>query len=108
MAASLTTAHKAWIDDSDCRLDDFEAQVLRDTDLADYPHAGDVRANVPVYSAAATPCADRRALQTELIRALSDGPGVVVFEGAVSPAGVDQASEADFASIAVAGKARCG
>ena len=39
MTSPLTTADKAWIDDSDCALDDFEAQVLRDTDLADYPHA---------------------------------------------------------------------
>ena len=46
------------------------------------------------------PRADRRALQTELIRALSDGPGVVVFEGAFSAAVVDQASEAFFAIIA--------
>ena len=61
MASPLTTADKAWIDDSDCALDDFEAQVLRDTDLADYPHAVDVRANVPVYPAAATSRTDRRA-----------------------------------------------
>ncbi len=33
-------------------LDDFRAQVERDTDLADYPHADDVRSNVLVYSAA--------------------------------------------------------
>ena len=43
--------------------------------------AGDVRSNVLVYSAAAVAGADRRALQSELIRALADGPGVVVFEG---------------------------
>ncbi len=100
MTSPLTTADKAWIDDSDSALDDFEAQVLRDTDLADYPHAGDVRANVPVYPAAATSRADRRALQTELIRALSDGPGVVVFEGAFSPDVVDAANDAFFAIIA--------
>ena len=39
----------------DCRLDDFRAEVTRDTDLADYPHAVDVRENVLVYPA--TPAA---------------------------------------------------
>ena len=100
MTSPLTTTYKAWIDDSDYALGDFEAQVLRDTDLADYPHAGDVRTNIPVYPAAAVARADRRALQTELIRALSDGPGVVVFEGAFSPDVVDAADDAFFAIIA--------
>ena len=72
MATPLTTAYKPWIDESDCRLDDFRAEVARHTDLADYPHAVDVRENVLVYSldsavgpagpaGRADPCADRRA-----------------------------------------------
>ena len=65
----------------------------------DYPLAADVRSNVLVYSAATLAGADRRALQSELIRALADGPGVVVFEGAFSPDVVDRASEAFFAII---------
>jgi ectoine hydroxylase-related dioxygenase (phytanoyl-CoA dioxygenase family) len=96
MATPLTTAYKAWIDESDCELDAFRADVVRDTDLADYPHAVDVRKNVLVYSSA-TP-SDRRALQAELIRALSDGPGVVVFEDAFTDDVIDRASEA-FAAI---------
>ena len=99
MAAPLTTSHRPWIDDSDCGLDDFRAQVLRDTDLADYPHALDVRNNVLIYSAADTAAADWRALQSELIRALADGPGVVVFEGAFSSDVVARASDAFFAII---------
>jgi ectoine hydroxylase-related dioxygenase (phytanoyl-CoA dioxygenase family) len=99
MAAPVNTTPKPWIDDAGCSLDDFRAQVLRDTDLADYPLAADVRNNVLVYSAAAV-SADRRALQSELIRALSDGPGVVVFEAAFSPDVVDRASEAFLAIIA--------
>ena len=47
-----------------------------------------------VYSAAALAAADRRAVQAELIRALTDGPGVVVFEGAFDDAVVDAASAA--------------
>ena len=100
MAAPVNTTHTPWIDDADCRLDVFRAQVLRDTDLADYPLAADVRDNVLVYSVAAVAGADRRALQSELIRALSDGPGVVVFEAAFSPELVDRASEAFFEIIA--------
>ncbi len=84
----------AWIDESDCRLDDFRDQVLRDTDLADYPHAHDLRSGVLVYSAAATATANRRALQAELIRAFADGPGVVVIEGAFPEASVDAATAA--------------
>lgn len=92
MAAPLTRS--AWVTESDCSLADFEAQVLRDTDPAAYPHAIEVRHNVPVYSADAIAGSDRRGLQTELIRALSDGPGVVVFEGAFGDDVVDRASAA--------------
>jgi len=97
MAAPVRTTYKPWIDESDCRLDDFRAQVLRDADLADYPLATDLRSNVLVYSAATVGAADRRTLQSELIRALADGPGVVIFEDAFSPGVVDRASEAFFA-----------
>ena len=45
------------------------------------------------YSAGAMAQADRRELQTELIRALADGPGVVVFEGAFEHDVVDRASD---------------
>ncbi|MCX2715196.1 phytanoyl-CoA dioxygenase family protein [Mycolicibacterium sp. J2] len=92
MAAPLTRS--TWVTESDCSLTDFQAEVLRDTDPADYPHAIDVRHNVPVYSADAIAGSDRRGLQTELIRALSDGPGVVVFEGAFGHDVVDRASAA--------------
>jgi ectoine hydroxylase-related dioxygenase (phytanoyl-CoA dioxygenase family) len=99
MAAPLSTTHTSWIDESDCRLEDLRAQVIRETELADYPHAHDVRSNVLVYSATTVATADRRELATELIRALADGPGVVVFEGAYSPDVVDRASDAFFAII---------
>ncbi len=99
MTAAVRATHKPWIDEADLRLDDFRAQVLRDTDPADYPLATDVRSNVLVYSSATVGAADRRALQSELIRALADGPGVVVFEGAFDAGVVDRASEAFFAII---------
>jgi ectoine hydroxylase-related dioxygenase (phytanoyl-CoA dioxygenase family) len=99
MTAVVRATSKPWIDEADLRLDDFRAQVLRDTDPAAYPLATDVRSNVPVYSPATVGAADRRALQSELIHALADGPGVVVFEGAFDAAVVDRASEAFFAII---------
>jgi ectoine hydroxylase-related dioxygenase (phytanoyl-CoA dioxygenase family) len=94
----LHTARGAWIDASDCDLEDFRAEVARETELADYPFASDVRAGVLVYSAEVIAEADRRALQAELIRALADGPGVVVFEGAFDHDAVDRATAA-FAAI---------
>lgn len=99
MAAPNRTAHGAWIEASDCNLDDFRRLVSTETDHSDYPLATDVRQGVLVYSALAAANADRRALQTELLRALADGPGVVVFEGAFDPAVVDRASEAFTAII---------
>jgi ectoine hydroxylase-related dioxygenase (phytanoyl-CoA dioxygenase family) len=101
MASPLTTSHRAWIESPDCDLDDFRALVSASTDLADYPLATDVRQGVLVYSAQAMAGADRRALQTELIHALADGPGVVVFEGAFEHDVVDRASEAFTALIDV-------
>ncbi|MFC7675504.1 phytanoyl-CoA dioxygenase family protein [Mycolicibacterium sp. GCM10028919] len=99
MAARTSFTHRTWIDDADCDLDDFRAQVTRETDPADYPMASDVRQGVVVYSAATVTGADRRALQAELIHALMDGPGVVAFENAFSHDVVDAASEAFTAII---------
>jgi len=95
----MDTARGAWIEAPDCELDDFRALVSTETELADYPFASDVRAGVLVYSAATMASADRRALQAELIRALADGPGVVVFEGAFDHDAVDRASAAFTALI---------
>ncbi|OAN38771.1 phytanoyl-CoA dioxygenase family protein [Mycolicibacterium iranicum] len=93
-------AQSPWLGESDFDLDDFRAQVERDTDLADYPHADDVRSNVLVYDAVAmTKASDRRVLQAELIHALADGPGVLVLAGAFGADVVDRASEAFFAII---------
>ncbi|WP_029109742.1 phytanoyl-CoA dioxygenase family protein [Mycobacterium sp. URHD0025] len=102
MTTTLRTSRggrRAWIEDSDCSLDEFRALVSRSTDAADYPLAADIRHNVPVYSAAAIAGADRRGLQAELISALADGPGVVVFEGAFDEAVVDRAGAAFNALI---------
>lgn len=107
MPASLTASAASWITESACDVGAFGDLVRRDTNQADYPHAIDVRRNVLVYSAATVARADRRALQAELIRALTDGPGVVVFEGAVADHVVDQATAA-FDDIIAAQRAAGG
>ncbi|MFF9275515.1 phytanoyl-CoA dioxygenase family protein [Streptomyces griseosporeus] len=96
---SLTAAHRrARLSERDCDLDTFRALVERRTDPADYPHAAAVERNVPVYDAARA--ADREALREELVRALTDGPGVVAFRGAFAPAVVDAATAVFEALIA--------
>ncbi|MER6418801.1 phytanoyl-CoA dioxygenase family protein [Streptomyces sp. NPDC001137] len=75
--------HRAWLSEQDCDLDSFRALVERTADPADYPHAFAVERNVLLYDAERARAAkDRRGIQEELVRALTDGPGVVVFRGA--------------------------
>ncbi|MFG2796196.1 phytanoyl-CoA dioxygenase family protein [Streptomyces pseudovenezuelae] len=75
--------HRAWLSEQDCDLASFRALVERTTDPADYPHAAAVERNVLLYDAERVRGAkDRREVQEELVRALTDGPGVVVFQGA--------------------------
>ncbi|CAM5333449.1 phytanoyl-CoA dioxygenase family protein [Streptomyces canus] len=81
---SFTAVHRrAWLSEQDCDLDSFRALVERTADPADYPHATAVERNVLLYDAERVRGAkDRREVQEELVRALTDGPGVVVFQGA--------------------------
>ena len=94
-----------WFTADDCRLEDFRAVVETTTQLADHPHADEVRENVLVYGsrlrdAVGTP-EGRRDVQAELVRALTDGPGIVVFSGAFpDPAVVDRATAVFEAMIA--------
>jgi Phytanoyl-CoA dioxygenase (PhyH) len=102
--SNLAAPARYWFRPEDCRLDDFRAVVEQSTDPADYPFADAVEQNVLVYGAgagehAATP--DGRELQAELVRALLDGPGIVVFRAAVPDGSVvDRASEVFTALIA--------
>ena len=107
MASPITTARRAWIESADCDLDEFRALVATETDARDYPLATEIRQGALVYSAATMAHADRHELQTELIHALADGPGVVVFEGAFDHDVVDRASDA-FAALIAAQRAAGG
>ncbi|MFF7047028.1 phytanoyl-CoA dioxygenase family protein [Streptomyces griseorubiginosus] len=93
---SFTAVHRrAWLSEQDCDLDSFRALVERTADPADYPHASAVERDVLLYDAERLRGAkDRRDVQEELVRALTDGPGVVVFRGAFpDPAVVDRFTE---------------
>jgi ectoine hydroxylase-related dioxygenase (phytanoyl-CoA dioxygenase family) len=93
---SFTAVHRrAWLSEQDCDLDSFRALVERTADPADYPHASSVERNVLVYDAERVRAGGRRRdLQEELVRALTDGPGVVVFRGAFADrAVVDRLTE---------------
>ncbi|MGW4878230.1 phytanoyl-CoA dioxygenase family protein [Streptomyces sp. NPDC004262] len=85
---------RAWLSGQDCDLDTFRALVERTTDPADYPHAAAVEQNVLVYDSERLRARDTsHGIRAELVRALTDGPGVVVFKGAFpDPTVVDRAS----------------
>ncbi|MDQ1050216.1 phytanoyl-CoA dioxygenase family protein [Streptomyces sp. V4I2] len=93
---------RAWLSEQDCDLAGLRALVERSTDLADYPYAASVERNVLIYDGARLREAeDRREVQAELVRALTDGPGIVVFRGAFpDPAVVDRLSAVFDALIA--------
>src|SRR5215207_8540370 len=92
--------------EADCRIDDFDTVVRVMTKSADFPHAARVDHGVLVYEATALRSAiaasdGRDDVEAELVRALTDGPGIVVLEGAfddVRP--VDRATAAFDAMIA--------
>lgn len=91
--------HRAWLSEQDCDLDAFRALVEQATDPADYPHACAVERNVPVYDCGLLE--GDRVVQAELVRALADGPGIVVFRGAFpDPEVVDRATDVFEALIA--------
>jgi ectoine hydroxylase-related dioxygenase (phytanoyl-CoA dioxygenase family) len=108
---TLTSAGTApgWFTADDCRLDDFRAIVETTTDLAAYPYADEVRENVLVYGPRLrehiTTPEGRRDFQAELARALTDGPGIVVFAGAFPDGGVIDRATAVFEAMIAEQKA---
>ncbi|WP_210586995.1 phytanoyl-CoA dioxygenase family protein [Streptomyces sp. GESEQ-35] len=104
MSPRAAGAH-TWLTEADCDLDAFRSLVEQRTDLADHPSAERVEQNVPLYDSdrlrsLAASTEGRRSVQDELVRALLDGPGIVVLKGAFADAAVvDAASEAFRALI---------
>jgi ectoine hydroxylase-related dioxygenase (phytanoyl-CoA dioxygenase family) len=88
----------SWYTAADCRLEDFRALVEQKTDPTAYPHAAGVEQNVLVYRS--RELGDTSQVRAELARALLDGPGIVVFQGAFAPGVVDRATAVFFDLIA--------
>jgi ectoine hydroxylase-related dioxygenase (phytanoyl-CoA dioxygenase family) len=89
MTTSVVSSDRApvWLRREDAFLDEFVASLESGrTDLADYPHAEAVEREVLVYGPGLTDLvadpATRRDVQAEIVTALMDGPGIVVFRGA--------------------------
>ena len=77
-----------WLSSANCSLADFRKRVERVATLDDYPLAEVIEKNVPIYDARKVEAvaADReQAMQymAEWHRILLDGPGIVVFRGAI-------------------------
>ena len=115
MSVPHTLARTARLRAADCDLDDFVPLVTQATEIADYPLATEVVDRVLVYDADRLRSAQREddgadTVATELVRALTDGPGVVAIRGAFPDTGVvDRATAAFDAMIAdekVAGGAK--
>ncbi|MDI9829932.1 phytanoyl-CoA dioxygenase family protein [Streptomyces sp. KAU_LT] len=100
---SLTSTHRpVWLSERDCDLADFRELVERTTDRADYPYARSVEQGVLLYDSARLRAADDpREVRAELVRALADGPGIVVLEGAFpDPSVIDRLTAVFDALIA--------
>jgi len=100
---SLTSTHRpVWLSEHDCDLADFRELVERTTDRADYPYARAVEQGVLLYDSDRLRAADAPSeVRAELVRALADGPGIVVLEGAFpDPAVVDRLTAVFDALIA--------
>ena len=105
MTIFTTSRTAGWLSAADCSVDAFTSLLSQRTDLADYPSADAVERDVLIYGEklrdAVGSAEGRTAVQSELIRALTDGPGIVVFKRAFGDlAVVDRATEAFLAQIA--------
>jgi ectoine hydroxylase-related dioxygenase (phytanoyl-CoA dioxygenase family) len=101
---STTTAPRHWLRAQDCRLEDLLAILDTETVLADYPHAERVEQGVVVYAAeqvrAALAAGEGPAIEAELCRAWTEGPGIVVFTSAFERDVLDRVTAAYDAIVA--------
>src|SRR5688572_825647 len=95
----MSTRAPVWLSEHGDRLDEFQSVMMSETDPRDYPRAVGIDHGVPVYpgdrlEAALGDPDEYRSLQAELVRALLDGPGIVVVTGAFADLdAVDRASD---------------
>ena len=93
-----TTTHHHRITAADCHLPDLLAILAEPTVVEDHPLADRVDRGVLVYEAAAVRAAlaagSAEQVEGEMVRALTDGPGIVVLAGAFDAEVVDRVSAA--------------
>ena len=93
-----------WFFADDCKIDDLRRVVDVETRISDYPHASAIENNVVIFDAPrvrkalSTPSA-RRAMMTEVTRALSEGPGVIAFRNAYEDVSVVDRATAVYRAI---------
>ncbi|MFE2640891.1 phytanoyl-CoA dioxygenase family protein [Streptomyces scopuliridis] len=95
---------RTWLTEADCDLDVFRSLVEQSTDPAHHPSAERVEQNVPLYDSdrlrsLATSPEGRRSVRDELVRALLDGPGIVVLKRAFTDAAVVNAASEVFHAL---------
>lgn len=89
-----------WFTEEDCRLDTFRPLVEERTDVRDYPRAEEVVQNVLVYDSERLRASyESRSVRAELVRALLDGPGVVVLRRAFTDPDVLDRATAVFEAL---------
>jgi ectoine hydroxylase-related dioxygenase (phytanoyl-CoA dioxygenase family) len=105
MSRTLVTSTGSRLTEADCRLEDLLAVLTEHpTEAGDYPHADAVEQQVVVYDAgrlraATATAAGRWQVQAELVRALADGPGIVLFRGAFPDRSVVDRATAAFEDL---------
>ncbi|GAA1873285.1 phytanoyl-CoA dioxygenase family protein [Paeniglutamicibacter psychrophenolicus] len=110
MTTTSTSAGAArWFRTEDCNLEDFAQIVSTQTLIQDYPYADAVEQNVLIYGprlhSYLDDPAERADVQAELARALTEGPGIVVFKGAFPDLGVVDRATGAFNRLIAAQKA---
>ncbi|CAN7320184.1 MULTISPECIES: phytanoyl-CoA dioxygenase family protein [Ensifer] len=95
---------RVWLSEDACDIEAFRAEVERQTNLADYPHALACEKNVLIYDSASlvAACATtegRRAALAEICEVLATGPGVAVFKHAYADTSVIDAASGIFDAI---------
>jgi ectoine hydroxylase-related dioxygenase (phytanoyl-CoA dioxygenase family) len=113
MSVPHTLARTARLRAADCDVDELAALVGLTTDAGDYPLATDVVDRVLVYDAdrLRTASGDADGADTvaaEIVRALTDGPGVVAIRGAFPDTAVVDRATAAFAAMIADEKAAGG
>jgi ectoine hydroxylase-related dioxygenase (phytanoyl-CoA dioxygenase family) len=92
---TLSPTAAAHLRSSDCDLADFTALVEQVTERGAFPLAADVVDNALVYDADRLRTTAEQEVAAELVRALTDGPGVIAIRGAFpDTAVVDRATAA--------------